>query len=112
VTAPAISSGTIKEQAGNVVIGAGYAQGSALYRYIALETDKTLKEANPNLAFSNTDSHGFVVLEVKANEALATYHLIPYTEVNKDYSLKPAEELEGKFTRQVLRVQNGTITPV
>ncbi|HEX8700552.1 MAG TPA: alkaline phosphatase D family protein [Myxococcaceae bacterium] len=112
LTAPAISSGSIKEEAGNVVLGAGYAPGSSIHRYLAVELDKTLKEGNPGLVFSNTDAHGFVVLEVKSNEAVATYHLIPSEEVSKDYSLRSAEELTQKATRQQLRVQNGTITPL
>jgi alkaline phosphatase D len=112
LTAPAISSGSIKEEAGNVVVGAGYATGSSIHKYLAVELDKTLKEGNPSLVFTNTDAHGFVLLEARANEALAAYHLIPSTEVEKDYSLRSAEELQGKFTRQTLRVQNGTITPV
>jgi alkaline phosphatase D len=49
---------------------------------------------------------------VKANEALATYHLIPSTEVSRDYSLKPGEELTAKATSQRLRVQNGAITAI
>jgi hypothetical protein len=32
--------------------------------------------------------------------------------VNKDYSLKPAEELTAKSSSQRLRVQNGTITAI
>jgi alkaline phosphatase D len=110
LTAPAISSGSIKEEAATVVLGAGYSPGSSIHRYLAVELDKTLVEGNPSLVYTQTDAHGFVVLEVKSNEALATYHLIPSTEVSKDYSLKPAEELTAKATRQQLRVQNNTIT--
>ncbi len=93
LTAPAISSGSIKEEAGTVVLGAGYAEGSSIYRYLAVELDETLKAGNPGLVYTNTDAHGFVVLEVKANEALATYHLIPSSEVTKDYSLRGAGDL-------------------
>jgi alkaline phosphatase D len=112
LTAPSITSGSIKEEAGTAVKGVGYAPGSAIYRYIAVDTDKTLKEGNPNLAFTNTDSHGFVLLEVKATEAVASYHLIPATEVHKDYSTRSPSELQRQFIRQDLRVQNGTITPI
>jgi alkaline phosphatase D len=112
LTAPAISSGSIKEEAATVVLGAGYAQGSPIHRYLAVETDQTFRAANPRLAYTNTSDHGFVMLEVKPNEALASYHLIPSTEVVKDYSLKPAEELTAKSTTQRLRVQNGAITPI
>jgi alkaline phosphatase D len=112
LTAPAISSGTVKELAGNAVLAAGFAPGSPLYGYVVAELDKTLKEGNPGLVYSNSDAHGFVVLEVKADEALATFHLIPSTEVSKDYSLKPAEELTAKATSQRLRVKNGAITAI
>jgi len=110
LTAPAISSGSIKEEAGTAVLGAGFAQGSPIYRYIAAETDQTLQAANPNLVFSESDSHGFVVVEVKPNELLATYHLIPSSEVHKDYTKRTTTELQGKFSTQTLRVQDGTIT--
>jgi alkaline phosphatase D len=111
LTTPAISSGSVKELAGNAVVGAGYASGSAIYKYVITELDKTWKEGNPGLVFSNSEAHGFVVLEVKANEALASYHLIPSSEVNKDYSLRPESELQRQFTRQSFRIQNNTITP-
>ncbi|WP_224363594.1 alkaline phosphatase D family protein [Hyalangium versicolor] len=109
LTAPAISSSAIQEEAGTAVMGAGFSEGSAIYRYIAVDTDKTLKEANPALAVNKTDSHGFVVLEVKADEAVATYHFIPSTEVHKDYSRRTAEELRGQFTTQTVHVRNGAI---
>ncbi len=51
-----------------------------------------------------------MLVEVKADEAIASYHLIPSSEVHKDYSLRTASELQSKFARQALRVQNGTIT--
>ncbi len=110
LTAPAISSSSIKEEAATAVVGAGFAQGSPIYRYIAQDIDQTLKAANPNLAFTDSDRHGFVVLEVRATEAVATYHLIPSSEVHKDYSRRSASELSAQFTRQQLRVQNGKIT--
>jgi alkaline phosphatase D len=110
LTAPAISSGSVKELAGGAVLSAGYAPGSAIYKYVITELDKTWKDSNPNIVFSNSDAHGFVLLEVKANEALATFHLIPSTEVSKDYSLKPASELQRQFTSRSFRIQNDTIT--
>ncbi len=110
LTAPAISSGSVKELAGNAVVAAGYAQNSPLYGYVVADMDTTLKAGNPGLVYSNSDAHGLVVLEVKPNEALATYHLIPSTEVNKDYSVKAAGALAEKATSKRLRVQNGAIT--
>ncbi|MDY7231786.1 alkaline phosphatase D family protein [Hyalangium rubrum] len=110
LTAPAISSGSVKELAGNAVLAAGYAQGSPLFGYVVAQMDETLKAGNPGLVYSNSDAHGFVMLEVNGTEALATYHLIPSTEVSKDYSLRAASELEAKSSSQKLRVQNGAIT--
>ncbi len=112
LTTPAISSGSIQELAGTAVRGAGYTTESAVYRHAVANMDATMKEANPGLVYSNADNHGFVVVEVKANEALASYHLISSKEVGFDYSLRPAESLAEKFTRRDFRVQNGNITPL
>ncbi len=111
LTSPAISSGTVQELAGNAVLGAGYYQGSAIYRYVVAELDATLKAGNPNLVFSNSVQHGFTVVDVRADQVQATFHLIPSSEVNKDYSKRDDAELQGKFTTHAFRVQNGTITP-
>jgi alkaline phosphatase D len=110
LTTPSITSGSIKEEAATAVVGAGYAQGSPIFRYIAVETDETLQEANDKLVFTDSDSHGFMMLEVKAGEVLATFHLIPSAEVHKDYTKRTDEELQRKFTTQTFRVQNGVIT--
>jgi alkaline phosphatase D len=110
ITTPAISSDSIKEEAATAVLGVGFSSGSPVYRYLVTETDATLKEGNPQLAFHDTDKHGFVLLEVKPDQAVASYHLIPSSEVHKDYTLRTSAELQSKFTRQDLRVQNGTIT--
>jgi len=110
LTAPSISSGSIKEEAGTAVRGAGFAQGSAIYRYIAVETDQTLRAANPNLVFTESDRHGFLVVEARPTEVMATYHLIPSSEVHKDYTKRTPEELQRQFITHALRVQNGTIT--
>jgi alkaline phosphatase D len=112
LTTPAISSGVVKDLAGTAVVGAGYAEGSALYRYAIAELDPTLKAGNPNIVFSNSENHGFVVLEVRPGEAVASFHLIPGSEVNKDYSRRNESELRNRFTRQDLRVQNGKVTPL
>ncbi|QSQ18041.1 alkaline phosphatase D family protein [Myxococcus landrumensis] len=110
LTAPAISSGSIKELAGMAVIGAGYLQGSAVHRYVVAELNESLAAGNPGMRYVNGDAHGFVILELKGAEALASYHLIPSTEVVKDYSLKTDAELDARFTRVDFRVTNGAIT--
>ncbi len=110
LTGPAISSGTVAELAGTAVMGAGFAQGSAIYQYVVREMDDTLKAGNPGLVFANSEAHGFLMVELKADEALATYHLIPSSEVRKDYSLRGSTELQRQFTTQSLRITDGEIS--
>ncbi|WP_426749384.1 alkaline phosphatase D family protein [Myxococcus sp. Y35] len=110
LTAPAISSGSIKELAGLAVIGAGFSTGSTVYRYIVTELDKSLKEAHPGMTFVDGDAHGFVVLEVSGTEAKAAFHLIPSSEVAKDYSLRQPNELTEKFVRRDFVIRDGAIT--
>lgn len=110
LTAPAISSGSIKELAGLALLGAGYGPQSTVYRYIVRELEDTMTAANPGMRFANGDAHGFVTLEVKSDEALATFHLIPSAEIAKDYSLRTSEELAEKFTSRTFRIRNGDIT--
>jgi len=110
LTTPAISSGSIKELAGLAVIGAGFSAGSTVYKYIVAELDKSLKEAHPGMAFVNGDAHGFVVLEVTGAEAKAAFHLIPSSEVARDYSLRQASELTAKFTRRDFVIKDGVIS--
>jgi alkaline phosphatase D len=112
LTTPAISSGSIKELAGLALLGAGYGPQSTVYRYIVRELEATMTAANPGMRFADGDAHGFVTLEVKSNEALATFHLIPSSEIAKDYSLRTSEELAERFTRRTFRIQNGDITAV
>ncbi len=111
LTAPAISSGTVQELAGTALMGAGYAQGSAIYRYAVAEMDDTLKAGNPGMAFVNSDAHGFLVVELRADQALASFHLIPSSEIHKDYSVRTDAQLKSQFSTQNFRIQNGTITP-
>ncbi len=110
LTGPAISSGTVQELAGTALLGAGYYSGSAIYRYAVAEMDATLKAGNPGLAFANSEAHGFLMVEIRPDQALATYHLIPSSEIHKDYSLRSDDELRAKFISQSLVIQNGTIT--
>lgn len=108
LTTPAISSSSIRDLAGGAVISAGFPTNSTVYRRVITEMEDTMRKSNPGLAFTNTDAHGLVVLEVGATDALATYHLIPSTEVKTDYSGQP-DALAAKFTRKTLRVSGGTI---
>ncbi|MCP3102000.1 alkaline phosphatase D family protein [Myxococcus sp. K15C18031901] len=110
LTAPAITSGSIKELAGMALLGAGYAQGSAVYKYIVAQLNESLMAANPGMRYANGDAHGFVVVELKGAQAQASFHLIPSTEVAKDYSKRDGEELASKFTRVDFRIANEDIT--
>jgi alkaline phosphatase D len=110
ITAPAISSSSIKEEAAATVTGAGFPQGTSIYRYAVTEQEATFREGNPAIAFVDSDSHGFTVVEVRADEALAAYHLIPSSEVRTDYSGQP-EALAARFTRRDFRIRDGAITP-
>jgi len=109
LTTPAISSNSVKESAAGAVIAAGFPATTAVYRRLVTEMDATLRASNPGMAFSNTEAHGFVVLEVRADEALATYHLIPSTEVRTNHA-DTAEALGAKFSRKDLRIRDGAIT--
>ncbi|RKG92331.1 metallophosphatase [Corallococcus sp. CA053C] len=111
LTAPGITSGSIKSLAGLALLGAGYASGAPVYQYAVANMEKTLKDSNAGLRFADTDSHGFVMVEVKADETLATFHLIPAAEVAKDYSKRDDSELEAKFKATTFRVKNSDIQP-
>ncbi|NTX37927.1 alkaline phosphatase D family protein [Myxococcus sp. CA033] len=110
LTAPAITSGSIKELAGLAVFGAGYSPNSPIYKYVVTQLNDSLMASNPGMRYVNGDEHGFVVMELKGTQALASYHLIPSSEVAKDYSFKTDSELAAKFTRVDFRIENGTIT--
>jgi len=111
LTGPAISSGTVQQLAGNAVLGAGYYSGSAIYRHVVAELDATLKAGNDKLAYSNSTQHGFLVVDIQADQALATFHLISSTEVDKDYSKRTPGELQREFSTHSFRVKDGAITP-
>ncbi|WP_257461712.1 alkaline phosphatase D family protein [Archangium lipolyticum] len=109
LTAPAISSTAVQEEAGAEVEAAGFPPGSAVYRYVVTEQETTFREGNPGIAFVDTDAHGFTVVEVGAQEARASYHLIPSGEIRVDYSGRP-EELAARFFRRDFLVQPGAIS--
>ncbi|MFP2932407.1 alkaline phosphatase D family protein [Pyxidicoccus sp. 3LG] len=112
LTAPAISSGSIKELAGLALLGAGYGPGAAVHKHIVQDLEATLTAGNPGMRFADGDGHGFVVMEVKADEAVASFHLIPSTEINKDYTLRPDAELTGKFSTKRFRIKDNEIAPL
>jgi alkaline phosphatase D len=107
LTAPAISSTAVQEEAGAEVEAAGFPPGTAVYRYVVTEMEATFREANPGIVFVDTDSHGFTVVEVGPEEARASYHLLPSVHVREDFAGRP-EELAALFTRRDFRVRPGT----
>jgi alkaline phosphatase D len=111
LTTPAISSQTIKGGAAGVAVGAGFDPTSAVYKYVVVQIDDTFKEANPGIAFSDCDSHGFLVVELGAEEAMATFHLIPGAHAETDYGSRPTADLTGKFVQRKFRVTPQAITP-
>ncbi|MGZ3459610.1 MAG: alkaline phosphatase D family protein, partial [Archangium sp.] len=108
LTAPAISSTAVQEEAGTEVAAAGFPPGTAVYRYVVTEMGATFREGNPGLVFVDTDAHGFTVVELDADGARATYHLIPSKEVKVDYADRP-EELDALFSRKDFLVRPGAI---
>jgi alkaline phosphatase D len=106
LTAPAIASTAVQEEAGEAVEAAGFPPGSAVYRYVVTEQEATFREGNPGIAFVDTDAHGFSVVEVGPEEVKAAYHLLPSSEVRVDYGARP-EELAARFSRSDFRIRPG-----
>ena len=111
LTAPAISSSAIQEEIGNAVVEAGFPPDSAVYRYVVTEGEATLQEGNPGIAFVDTDSHGFTVVEVGSGEVRAAYHLIPSTAARESYADRGGE-LASRFSRRDFLIQGGVISPL
>ncbi|MFP2924635.1 alkaline phosphatase D family protein [Pyxidicoccus sp. 3LG] len=99
LTAPSISSASVRDEAAEQVEAAGFPPGSAVFRYVVTEQDATLREGNPGIAFVDTGVHGFTVVEVRADEVRAAYHLIASEEAGTSYADRP-EELATRFTRR------------
>ena len=74
---PAISSGTLQESIAESALALGFTLDSPAYAKVVANFDKTLQEGNPSIAFSASDQHGFVIVEVGETEAQATFHLMP-----------------------------------
>src|SRR5207344_727066 len=85
LTTPAISSNSVKNGARDIALAAGFAETDPIYRYVVTELETTFREGNPGIAFTETDSHGFLVVELGSEEATATFHLIAGSEVTTDY---------------------------
>jgi alkaline phosphatase D len=111
LTAPAISSGTASEEAGSAVAGAGVDPSSPGIAFLILALDALFKEGNPGMVFSDTHSHGLLVLEVGPEHARATFQLVPATEVKTSYATRSAE-LRALVKTVGFRIDPGTITPL
>jgi alkaline phosphatase D len=111
LTTPAISSQSIKGGAAGVVTGGGFDPTTAVYKYAVLQIDESFREANPGIVLSDSDSHGFLVVELSADQALATFHLIPGANAETDYAARPTD-LNARFAARRFRVTPGSIVPV
>jgi alkaline phosphatase D len=109
LTAPAISSTSVQREAEEGMTAAGFPPGTAVYRYVVTEQEATLREGNPGIAFVDPDAHGFTVVEVRPEEALASYHLIPSEEARVSYADRP-EALAARFSRRDFLVRPGSIS--
>ena len=110
LTTPAISSQSVKGGAAGVAIDAGFDESSAVYKYAVLQIDTSFQEANPGIAFSDCDSHGFLVVQLGAEEAIATFHLIPGINAITDYASRPGD-LVARFVQRRFRITPGSIAP-
>jgi len=111
LTGPAISSSTASEEAGSAVAAYGIDPQSSAIALLILALDGLFKEGNPALVLSDTHSHGVVVLEVDADQATATYQLVPATEVKTSYAGRSAD-LRTKVKDLAFRIEPGKITPL
>jgi alkaline phosphatase D len=109
LTGPAISSETVKNGAAKVAVAAGFDEKSSVYRYVVTDIEATFKEGNTGLVFSDTEGNGFLIVEARADDALATFYRIPGTEVKTDYTGRD-QDLGAKVRVTNLTVGAGTIT--
>jgi alkaline phosphatase D len=111
LTTPAISSETVKEGASGVAKAAGFDESSAVYRYVVTDIDASFIAGNPGIAFSDAASHGFMVVEVHANEVFATFQLIASSQIATDYGARP-NELAAQFYQKAFRLTPGKADPI
>jgi len=107
ITSPAISSETLKEELLAQVQSLGLGAAAAA---LVANLEALLVASNPQILFTKADQHGFAVVEITGTGAKSTFHLIPNTEVTKDYSATPGD-LAGKFTTTAFNIANGSVTP-
>jgi alkaline phosphatase D len=110
LTTPAISSNPVKAGAKSVAIAAGFDESSAIYRYVVTEIDQTFVAGNPNIAFGDSDRHGFLVVDVGADSATATFFLTGSGNITTDYGMK-ADELAAAFEEKNFTITPGKIDP-
>jgi alkaline phosphatase D len=111
LTTPAISSNSVKAGARSVALAAGFDEMSAIYRYVVTEIDQSFVAGNPGIAFSDTDRHGFLIVVLGADSALATFHLTESGNITTDYGARPPAELAGVFQEKAFRITPGMIVP-
>ncbi len=111
LTAPAISSATASEVANAAVAGVGLDPKEPGVALLVASLDNLFSQANSGIALADTRHHGTVVLEVKAEEILATYHLLPATLATTSFAGRQKELIAQAVTR-ALRVTPGQLAPV
>jgi alkaline phosphatase D len=109
LTSPAISSQTVKNGARTVAVAAGFDETSAVYQYVVTDIDATFQASNPQIVFSDTDSNGFLIVEIGAAGASATYYLLSSAETQTDYSTSPSD-LTAKIRTRTFQIAPGSIT--
>jgi alkaline phosphatase D len=109
LTSPAISSLSIQSGAGAGAVAAGFNPTTVVYRYVVTEIDATLKAANPQIAFSDADGNGFLIVELGGATGSATFYLLPGAEAQTDYSSAPSD-LTAKILTKTLQIGPGSIT--
>jgi alkaline phosphatase D len=104
LTTPAISSGTFRELLKNALAGAGYKEGTPVYKYAVTQLDDSFKEGNPSLLLSRQE-HGYLLVRAAGDGMKATFMLAPEELVSKRLYDDPS--LAGSFKPQVVNVKDG-----
>lgn len=85
--------------------------GLPAFKAVIDNLEAFLRYANPDMTFASNSHQGVMTFEAKADELLATYHLIPEDQVSTSYYDKLAE-LEKLVLRKTFRVKDNAISDV
>jgi alkaline phosphatase D len=117
-TGPAISSATLGDAATRLVLNdpilgqvpgiEDFIQFLPLFLQISSLDDVSVSPSD--IAFANTSTHGFMVVDVDPDKLDAKMYLIPSTETATSYYDNP-EDLDGVFQEVGFTVEDGTLMP-